>query len=44
MAEPPFETGAVNATLAVELPAVAVPIAGASGTVTVSVVNVLTVV
>ena len=33
IAEPPFETGAVNVTVACPLPAVAVPIVGAPGTV-----------
>ena len=35
MAEPPVEPGAVNATLACAAPAVAVPMVGAPGTVTV---------
>lgn len=33
IAEPPFEAGAVNATVALAFPAVAVPIVGAPGTV-----------
>ena len=33
MAEPPLDTGAVNATLIWALPAVAVPMVGAPGTV-----------
>jgi len=33
IAEPPFDAGAVKATLAAALPAVAVPIVGAPGTV-----------
>jgi len=38
MAEPPLETGAVKVTVAVALPAVAVPIVGAPGKVHGSVV------
>ena len=34
MAAPPFDIGAVNAMLAVALPAVALPMVGAPGTVT----------
>ncbi len=37
MAEPPFELGAVKATLARALPAVTVPIVGAPGAVTAAV-------